>query len=531
MAIFELFVKFLYIYLQYMEDTRKSFINFQEEGWRNILFIIAPFIALSIILFVDIAPDNPAIKNTLAVAILMALWWVSEVVPLAITSLLPIVLFPLLGIMNGKEVSSTYFNHVIFLFIGGFLVALAIQKWNLHKRIALTILQIIGLSPGRILFGFMFATAFLSMWISNTATTMMMVPILLSITLKLEELNGKEKTSHFAVGLLLATAYSASVGGIATLIGTPPNLSFARIFDMYFPNAPEISFINWFVFALPITIIMFIILYIYLYKVFIKKEDKWEKIPKDVLKEDIKKLGRVSFEEKVVGAIFFMMAVLWFFRSNIDIGIVHIKGWSNLFSNPKYINDGTVAVFAAIILFLVPSKREKGKYIMDWKAAEDIPWEIILLFGGGFALASGFKVSGLSMWFGEQLMFLKGVQPLLIVFVIAIIVTFLTELTSNTATVETFLPILAGLAISIETNPLLFMLPATIAGSMAFMLPVATPPNAIIFGTRRVRIAQMVKTGLFLNIVGAIVLSLIVYYFGSYIFNIDINVFPDWAKK
>jgi len=513
-----------------MEDTRKSFINFEVDGWRKVLFFSAPFIAFFIIFFVEIEPDNPAIKNTLAVAVLMALWWVAEIVPLAITSLLPIALFPMLGIMNGKAVSSTYFNHVIFLFIGGFLVALAIQKWGLHKRIAITILNVIGLSPGRILFGFMFATAFLSMWISNTATTMMMVPILLSIILKLEEINGKEKISHFAIGLLLATAYSASVGGIATLIGTPPNLSFARIFDMYFPNAPEISFVQWFIFALPITIVMFTILYIYLYKVFIKKSDNWKNIPKDVLKQDIKKLGAISYEEKIVGAVFFLMAVMWFFRSDIDIGFVHLKGWSNLFSNPKYINDGTVAIFASILLFLIPSNKEKGKYIMDWKAAEDIPWEIILLFGGGFALASGFKESGLSMWFGEQLMFLKGVHPLILIFVIGLIVTFLTELTSNTATVETFLPILAGLAISIEANPLLFMLPATIAGSMAFMLPVATPPNAIIFGTRRVRIAQMVRTGLFLNIVGTLVLTLIVYYFGTYIFNIEIGVFPDWAK-
>ena len=202
-----------------------------------------------------------------------------------------------------------------------------------------------------------------------------------------------------------------------------------------------------------------------------------------------------------------------------------------MFSNPKFINDGTVAIFMALLLFIIPSKKEKGTFLMDWKAAEDIPWEIILLFGGGFALASGFKESGLSMWFGEQLMFLKGVHPLIIIFSIALIVTFLTELTSNTATVETFLPILAGLAISIETNPLLFMLPATIAGSMAFMLPVATPPNAIIFGTRRVRITQMIKTGLFLNIVGTIVISLMVYFVATQIFDIDLNGFPTWATS
>ncbi len=514
-----------------MEDTRKSVIDYKPETWRNVLFLIAPFIALYIIFFTELDKNNPSVSNALAVAVWMALWWVAEIVPLAITSLLPIALFPILGIMNGKTTSSTYFNHVIFLFIGGFLVALAIQKWQLHKRIAIKILQIVGLSPARIMFGFMFATAFLSMWISNTATTMMMVPILLSIVLKFEEINGRQNTKDFSVGLLLATAYSASVGGIATLIGTPPNLSFARIFDIYFPNAPEITFIDWFVFALPISIVMFLILFAYLYFVFIRKKVKWKNISKSALRKDLYEMGKISYEEKMVGIVFFLMAILWFFRSDIDIGIVHIKGWSNIFGNPKYINDGTVAIFASILLFIIPSKKEKGKFLMDWKAAEDIPWEIILLFGGGFALASGFKESGLSSWFGQQLIFLKGVHPLIIIFSIALIVTFLTELTSNTATVETFLPILAGLAISIETNPLLFMLPATIAGSMAFMLPVATPPNAIIFGTRRVRIIEMVKTGLFLNIVGAIILSLIVYYFGTYIFDIDPSVFPDWAKE
>jgi len=513
-----------------MEDTRKSFIDSGTAMWRKILFLSAPLIAFYIIAFIEIDPDKPAVANTLAVALWMAMWWVAEIVPLAITSLLPVALFPLLGIMNGKAVSSMYFNHIIFLFIGGFLVALAIQKWGLHKRIAIKILQIVGLSPGRILFGFMFATAFLSMWISNTATTMMMVPILLSITLKLEELNGKEKITGFAVGLLLATAYSASVGGIATLIGTPPNLSFSLIYENFFPNAPEISFVKWFTFALPVSIIMFIILYLYLYKVFIKKDVTWKNISKSTLNKDMDKLGKMSFEEKAVGLVFVFMAVLWFSRSDINIGFVKIKGWSNLFANPKYLNDGTVAIFSAILLFIIPSKKDKGKFLMDWKAAEDIPWEIILLFGGGFALASGFRESGLSTWFGQQIMFLKGVHPLLIILVISFLVTFLTELTSNTATVQTFLPILAGLAVSIETNPLLFMLPATIAGSMAFMLPVATPPNAIIFGTRRVRIIEMIKTGLFLNIVGAIILSLIVYYYGTYIFDIDFSSFPDWAK-
>lgn len=513
-----------------MSTGRKFIVNNPGKKVRYTLFVLAPLISTYIIAFLDLEPGQPAITNTLAVALLMAIWWITEVVPLAITSLLPIVLFPALGIMDGKAVSTTYFNHVIFLFIGGFLVALAIQKWNLHKRIALNILRVIGRSPGRILLGFMFATAFLSMWISNTATAMLMVPILMSIIAKLELINGRKAMQHFSVGLLLCIAYSASIGGIATLVGTPPNLSFARIFDIYFPNAPEISFAIWFFFAFPITVILFVILFIYLYFIFIRRKNKLKSLSREEIINEYKALGKKQFEEKVILILFIGLAFLWFFRADIVIGSIHIPGWSNLFDQPQLFNDGTVAILVAILLFLIPSKQEPGTFLMDWKAAEAIPWEIILLFGGGFALASGFKESGLSMWFGQQLIWLKEVHPLLLILCISFLVTFLTEVTSNTATVESLLPILAGLAVSIEVNPLLFMLPATVAGSLAFMLPVATPPNAIVFGTNQITVIQMAKTGLVLNLIGIIVLTLITYYFGTLIFDIVDGVFPDWAK-
>ena len=514
-----------------MSTGRKFLRERFGQSIRYGLFILAPFIAAYIILFSNIEPENPAIKNTLAVAILMALWWVTEVVPLAITSLLPIVLFPALGIMDGKEVSSTYFNHVIFLFIGGFLVALAIQKWNLHKRIALGILKVVGTSPAKILLGFMIATAFLSMWISNTATAMLMVPILIAIISKLEDINGKKKVKHFTIGLLLCIAYSASIGGIATLVGTPPNLSFARIFDIYFPEAPEISFATWFFYGFPISAILFLILFVYLYFVFVKRKKGWKSIKRKEIKEDYKALGIKSYEEKVLLIAFIGLALLWFFRADITIGNFVIPGWSNLFDDPKLFNDGTVAIFVAIILFIIPSKQTPGTFLMDWKAAEAIPWEIILLFGGGFALASGFKHSGASTWFGEQLIWLKDIHPLLLILCVCILITFLTELTSNAATVESFLPILAGLALSIEVNPLLLMLPATIAGSLAFMLPVATPPNAIVFGTGKLSMIDMAKTGLVLNLIGIVIVTLVTYYFGTYIFDIVEGVFPEWANS
>lgn len=513
-----------------MATGRKYLLEHPGQTARYVIFILAPFIAAYLMLFVDLDPDNPAVTNTLAVAVLMALWWVTEVVPLAITSLLPVALFPALGIMDGRDVSATYFNHVIFLFIGGFLVALAIQKWNLHKRIALNILRLIGSSPARILLGFMSVTAFLSMWISNTATAMLMVPILLSIISKLEEVNGREKVKPFAIGLLLCIAYSASIGGIATLVGTPPNLSFARIFYIFFPEAPEISFATWFFYAFPITVILFVILFGYLYLIFIKRKKEWKGLSRGEIQEAYDTLGKRTYEEKILLVVFVSLALLWFFRADIAIGSFRLPGWSNLFKEPRLFNDGTVAIFVAIILFVIPSKQKPGTFLMDWKAAEDIPWEIILLFGGGFALASGFKESGLSTWFGEQLMFLKGVHPMILILCISFLITFLTEVTSNTATVEAFLPILAGLAVSIETNPLLFMLPATVAGSLAFMLPVATPPNAIVFGSRKLTIFQMARAGFFLNIIGIIVVTLMTYYFGTQVFEIQEGVFPSWAE-
>ena len=513
-----------------MATGRKFLSVHKGQMVRLAAFVIAPLLSLYLILFVDLDPENPAVTNTLAVALLMAIWWMTEVVPLAVTSLLPVALFPLLGIMNGKVTSATYFNDVIFLFIGGFLVALAIQKWDLHRRIALFILRMVGSSPARILLGFMLGTAFLSMWISNTATAMLMVPILLSIISKLEEINGRDRVRHFSVGLLLSIAYSASIGGAATLVGTPPNLSFSRIFYIYFPNAPEISFASWFFFAFPISLILFLILFLYLRAVFIKKSRNWISLTKSDLRRDYNALGPMRFEERVLMIVFVLLALLWFTRSDIDFGFFRIPGWSGLFENPRYFNDGTVAILVAILLFVIPSKKDKGKFLMDWKSAEAIPWEIILLFGGGFALASGFKESGLSAWFGEQLVGLKGIHPLVLIFCISFLVTFLTEITSNTATVETLLPILAGLAISIEENPLIFMLPATIAGSMAFMLPVATPPNAIVFGSRRLKVWQMARTGLVMNLFGIIVVSLVTYYLGTLIFDLVPGVFPEWAQ-
>lgn len=492
-------------------------------------FLFAPLIFILLVFFTDLQPGMPEVTYTLAIAILMAIWWITEIVPLAVTSLLPVVLFPLLGVMDGKDVSAAYFNHVIFLFIGGFLVALAMQRWNLHKRIALKLLIFAGASPGRILLGFMLATAFLSMWISNTATAMMMIPILVSVISKLEESLDKRSISKYSIGLLLGVAYSASVGGIATLVGTPPNLSFARIFQIMFPEAPEVSFANWFLFAAPVSIVFFTVIWVYLMLLFKPKKGVWIENGKEVFRQQYRELGSVSFEERFVFIDFILLAVLWLFRSDLQFGNLVIPGWSNLFSNPEYINDGTVAILMSAFLFFIPSKNERGTKLLDWKTAAKIPWNIVLLFGGGFALAGGFKESGLSMWFGEQLSWVVNYHPIVIIFIIALSMTFLTELTSNTATTEMLLPILAGLSVSTSIHPLLFMLPATLSASMAFMLPVATPPNAIIFGSGKIRVAHMARAGIWLNLIGAVLVTLATYYYSRMIFGFDIFNMPAWA--
>lgn len=482
--------------------------------------ILAPLIALFLVLFVDLEPGKPAITATLAIAIWMAIWWITEAVPIPVTALLPVGLMPLLGAMNGKAVSSAYFNHVIFLFIGGFIMALAMERWNLHKRIAFWILRIVGKGPGRLLLGFMLATAFLSMWMSNTATAMMMTPIAMSVVRGFEE-KGNRKAG---VGLLLGVAYSASIGGIATLVGTPPNLSFVRIFSIIFPHAPEVSFARWLFFALPPVVLMFFFAWMILYLFYVRGEKSRSNL--ELEGPD----GPMGFEEKAVGFLFALMAILWVFRSKIDLYYFQIPGWSSLFPNPAFFNDGTVAIGVAMILFVLPAPSQPGERIMDWATAERLPWGIVLLFGGGFALATAFAGSGLSLWFGEKLSFLDGFPPIMVLLGQTLSISFLTELTSNTATTEMLLPVLAGLAVTTGTDPLFFMIPATITASLAFILPVATPPNAVIFGTGRLTIPDMAKTGVILNLIAVMIVSFYTLFAGPAVLGIRMDGAPDWAN-
>jgi sodium-dependent dicarboxylate transporter 2/3/5 len=511
-----------------VDDLKKesSGVDLQNRA-RRIGLIAGPVAALLFHIFIDLDPARPQIGNTAAVVILMAIWWITEAVPLWLTALLPVFLFPFFGIMPGKKVSSLYFNHVIFLFLGGFMVALAMERWNLHKRIALKILLVLGANPKGILLGFMAGTWFLSMWVSNTASTMLMVPIVLAVVLKLEDTIGKEETSRYSTGLFLGIAYSASIGGVATLVGTPPNPILVKIFSINFPGAPEITFASWFAFAFPVSVIFLSFAWLYLSRIF--KPAAPIAFDRNDFRKEYDSLGPMSFEEGVVFTIFVSLALLWLSRGDISFASFTLPGWSNIFSNPSFITDGTIAIAMASLFFIIPSKAKPGEMIADSEMIQRLPWGIILLFGGGFALASGFKESGLSEWLGYRLGGVGIFSPKTIVFSISMVCTFLTELTSNTASAQIILPILASLAVALKVHPLLLMVPATMAQSFAFMLPVATPPNAIVFGSGRIRIIDMVKAGFALNIIGVVIITIAAFTLGPIVFDIDLSVFPPWA--
>ncbi|MEJ2637834.1 MAG: SLC13 family permease, partial [Calditrichia bacterium] len=444
-------------------------------------------------------------------------WWMTEAVPLAVTALLPLVLYPLLGIMKTSDVSVNYANHLVFLFMGGFIIAIALQKWNLHRRFALHTIALIGSNPRNVILAFMIATALLSMWISNTATAIMMLPIGLAVIHQLQgDTKGSElKPNLFGMVLMLAIAYSASIGGISTLIGTPPNVVFSGIYGKYFPDHAEISFSRWMINILPLTVILFGIVWFYLIHIILKKENLPRLLSKKIFQRKRAELGPISNPQVRVLVLFVITALLWIFRAGFNLGNIQIPGWPDLFGLQAYIQDSTIAMGMAILLFIIPAESIKSpKALLNWKDLLALPWDILLLFGGGFALADGIQKTGLAEFLGKQLAFLGSMHVFIMLLLVALSVVFLTELTSNTAVATTILPILAALAIDLKLDPLLIMLPATIGASCAFMLPVATPPNAIVFGSRLIPIQKMVRMGFFLNL--AVALTLTVYFYMIY---------------
>lgn len=441
--------------------------------------------------------------SVLAVALWVGVWWVTEAVPIAVSALLPIVLFPLTGALDLSATTVAYGHKYVFLYLGGFFLAIAIEKVNLHRRIALSIIGLIGTRMRLIVLGFMVATAFLSMWISNTATAVMMLPIGLAIVAQYRDHPDTPENEHTEFGkmLMLAIAYSASIGGIATLIGTPPNLVFASMVKELY--AIEIAFLDWMLLALPLSIVLLILCWWYLTRIAVRLDS--DDFPGGVaeIKRQKKALGRMQSQEKRVLGVFVLTALAWICRSFL------------LSPYLPALDDTIIALCAGVVLFVLPG-RQKSTSILSWEDSKKIPWGILLLFGGGLAIATGFKDTGLAKWLAELLIALDFLPLLLMTFMLVAAINFLTEITSNLATTAMILPVLAPLAAAMGVSPYVFMVGATLAASCAFMLPVATPPNAVVFGSGYVRMSDMIRAGLGLNLLSILIVTLWVYFILPY---------------
>lgn len=445
------------------------------------------------------APEglSPAAWKTAAVGVLMACWWITEAIPIAATALIPLVLFPVLGIQSIGDTAAPYANPLIFLFMGGFLIAVGMQRWELHRRIALSIVQRVGTRPHRVVIGFIIASAFLSMWVSNTATALMMLPIGLSVIELARSRMGLDRKAPFAFGtvLMLAIAYACNIGGVGTLIGTPPNAILAGFFSESY--GIEIGFAQWMMIGLPLVVVMLPLMYLVLTRVFPMEIDE---LPggAQIINDEMSKLGALSAAEKRVAVVFGSAALLWIFRPLLSTAIPQIS-------------DAGIAMAAALVMFIIPAGGEENRRLLNWDEAETLPWGVLLIFGGGLSLASAIEGTGLAAWIGEGVGHLAGWPTFAIILAAVTMIVFLTEITSNTATTATFLPILGAIAIGIGQDPFLLAVPAAMAASCAFMLPVATPPNAIVYGSNLFTIPQMSRVGFWLNVIAILLVTALAY--------------------
>jgi len=460
--------------------------------------LAGPLAAIFITYGLDI-PGHPHASAMLGIATWMAIWWIAECVPIAFTAMIPLFAFPLTGIVEARIIAPRYINSIIFLFIGGFLIAQALERTGLHKRLALGLLSRLHAGPLQLAMGFSLVTAFLSMWISNTATTMLMVTIAVPLLARLSEERGAEVMQPVAVAFLLIIAYSANIGGMGTPVGTAPNLVFLEAVSASAPGMAP-SFLQWMMLGFPMVIAGLVVLFLFMRPRL--SGVTWEKSDTAVLQRDRTALGPMRREEKIVGWVLGLTALAWMSRQGIQTEAFNLPGWSS-FLPYRGVDDGTVAVFGAAWLFLL--RGSDGRAVLNGDAFNKLPWDIVLLLGGGFALAYGMQHSGASQWLGGQLDFLTELPLPLMMLGIALAMTFLTEVTSNTAITQVMLPILAAAALSNQMDLLMILLPATLSASCAFMLPVATPPNAIIFGTHQVPMKDMIRTGIRLNLTMAIV--------------------------
>ena len=476
---------------------------------KKIGLVLGPVLFLLVMLFFNPENLNPEAKSILASTIWIAIWWITECVPISVTALLPIVLFPITGGLDIKSTTASYGHNLVFLFVGGFIIALAIEKWNLHKRVALNIIKFTGTKKSRIILGFMIATAILSMFISNTATTIMILPVGMAIISKVSENKNTDDNTSFGKSLMIAIAYSASIGGMATLIGTPPNMIFAGVVKESY--GIEISMLEWSIFGLPVSLFLLTICWIYLTKIAFSFNDKNQISGKQEINNQLKKLGEFSNEEFKVAVVFGMTALGWIFRKQL-VKII------------PFLDDTIIAITFAIVLFIIPDK--KNKPLLNWEDTVKLPWGILLLFGGGMAIASAFGRSGLALWIANLLSTMDGVSLFLLILIIVASINLLTELTSNMATTAMLLPVLVTMALAINVHPYFLLVSATLAASCAFMLPVATPPNAIVFGSGLLKIEDMFKKGVWMNLFSIIIISIIVYYILPYVFDLSKDLIP-----
>ncbi|HOI86982.1 MAG TPA: DASS family sodium-coupled anion symporter [Lentimicrobium sp.] len=463
-------------------------------------------------------------KNAGVVAILMAVWWITEAIPVYATAFLPMALFPFLGILPAGETAINYGHDFVLMMISGFFIAKGIEAQNLHRRIALVLIKALGTSRRIILMSMMLATAFLSMWIANVTAALLMLPIGMALLLKDEESSGT--TNHFGTALMLGIAYAASIGGTATLIGSPTNMIFSGILSKMFPEAPSVSFFAWLKIGFPLVVIFLPLTWIYLVKLFGIRNS----IPgsREVIAAELRTMGPMSRGEMRVLLVFIFTSLGWIFRENIVIDTFIIPGWSSLLNAEDFVHDSTVGMTAVMLLFMLPDGR--GKRLLEWKNAVQIPWGVGVIVGGGYAMAASFKVTGLANWIGLQLAFISGYPTWLVLYIVVAAILLFTEMNSNTATANIFLPVLASLAVAGNMNPLLLMIPATFACSFVFIMPAGTGPNTVVFGSNRVSMSDMVKAGSGLKLLSLALLPLVLYLLMEFVMVFDKSV-PFWALQ
>jgi solute carrier family 13 (sodium-dependent dicarboxylate transporter), member 2/3/5 len=470
-------------------------------------FFWGPVVFLILLLLPPPEGLSPEAWTVAGVALFMAIWWVTEAIPIPATALLPIVLFPILKVGSVADATRPFANPLIYLFMGGFIIALAMQKTNLHQRIALNIVKRIGTRPASITLGFMIAAAFLSMWVSNTATAMMMLPIAISIISLVESKEAMQSgvfETRFPLVLLLSLAYACNIGGVGTLIGTPPNALMAAY--MLDNHDVTIGFAQWMLIGVPVVIASLPVVFLVLTRIVYPMELK--KIPggTQMIEKKLKEAGAMSRAVKMVGIVFLMTALLWVTRPLIEPCIPNIS-------------DTGIAIFSAILMFLLPVNFQKGDFVLGWEDVAKLPWQVLILFGGGLSLANAITDTGLAAWLGMSMRALEGLPMFVLIVSALLVIVFLTNVTTNTATAAAFLPVLASVAIAIGQDPLLLVVPAAIGASCAFMLPVATPPNAIVYGSGMVGISQMARAGLILNILMVFIVTGMMYLLLGLVFN------------